>query len=121
MNPLRINMLRIIALCLMIPNVLHPKLTTLKYFDPAPNYSANDSMVPPNSQFLNLKKANTEVINIEQYNHDIDAAMARIDKGEFTSHEDFFKELEFDSELENLSGTILFPEKLKTANEFLSK
>ena len=64
---------------------------------------------------------NTEVINIEQYNHDIDAAMARIDKGEFTSHEDFFKELEFDSELENLSGTILFPEKLKTANEFLSK
>lgn len=51
------NMLHIIALCLMIPNILHPRLTTLKHFDPAPNYSANDSMMPPNSQFLNLKKA----------------------------------------------------------------
>ncbi len=29
--------------------------------------------------------------------------------------------LEFDKELEKLSGTILFPEKLKAANEFLSK
>lgn len=51
------NMLHIITLCLMIPSLLHPRLTTLKHFDPAPNYSANDSMMPPNSQFLNLKKA----------------------------------------------------------------
>ena len=51
------NMFYIIALCLVIPNFLHPRLTTLKHFDPAPNYSANDSMMPPNSQFLNLKKA----------------------------------------------------------------
>jgi hypothetical protein len=29
--------------------------------------------------------------------------------------------LEFDSELESLSGTILFPEKLKIANKFLHK
>jgi hypothetical protein len=57
MKQLPINMLHIIALCLMIPNLVHPRLTTLKHFDPAPNYSANDSMVPPNSQFLNLKKA----------------------------------------------------------------
>ena len=57
MKQLPINMLHIIALCLMIPNLVHPRLTTLKHFDPIPNYSANDSMVPPNSQFLNLKKA----------------------------------------------------------------
>jgi hypothetical protein len=57
MKQLPINMLHIIALCLMIPNLVHPRLTTLKHFDPAPNYNANDSMVPPNSQFLNLKKA----------------------------------------------------------------
>jgi len=71
--------------------------------------------------FLSLKNDNIEAINIEQYNWDIDEAMARIDKGEFTSHEDILKELEFDEELEKLSGTILFPEKLKAANEFLSK
>ncbi len=29
--------------------------------------------------------------------------------------------LEFDKELEVLSGTILFPEKLESANKFLSK
>ncbi len=57
MKQLPINMLHIIALCLIIPSLVHPRLTTLKHFDPAPNYSANDSMVPPNSQFLNLKKA----------------------------------------------------------------
>lgn len=57
MKQLPISMLHIIALCLMIPTLVHPRLTTLKHFDPAPNYSANDSMVPPNSQFLNLKKA----------------------------------------------------------------
>ena len=44
--------------------------------------------------FLNLKKDNTEAINIKQYNKDIDEAMARIDKGEFTTHEDLEKEME---------------------------
>lgn len=33
------------------------KLTTLQHFDPAPNFSANDSMMPANSQFLDLKQA----------------------------------------------------------------
>ena len=51
------KLLHIIALCLTISQVIHPRLTTLKHFDPAPNYSANDNMMPPNSQFLNLKKA----------------------------------------------------------------
>ncbi|HSW68707.1 MAG TPA: hypothetical protein VLI69_00935, partial [Gammaproteobacteria bacterium] len=31
--------------------------TTLQHFDPAPIFSANDSMMPPNSQFLDLKQA----------------------------------------------------------------
>src|SRR3989338_5534541 len=33
------------------------KLTTLQHYDPAPNFSANDSMMPANSQFLDLKQA----------------------------------------------------------------
>ncbi|MFA5998866.1 MAG: hypothetical protein WC747_02530 [Candidatus Babeliales bacterium] len=32
-------------------------LTTLQHWDPAPIFSANDSMMPPNSQFLDLKQA----------------------------------------------------------------
>ncbi len=31
---------------------------------------------------------------MELYNKEIDAAMARIDNGEFTTHEDFMKELD---------------------------
>ncbi len=33
------------------------ELTTLQHFDPAPNFSANDSMMPLNSQFLDLQQA----------------------------------------------------------------
>ena len=33
------------------------ELTTMQHFDPAPNFSANDSMMPPNSQFLDLIQA----------------------------------------------------------------
>lgn len=36
---------------------LSARLTTLNHFDPAPNYSANDSMMPPNSHFLDLAQA----------------------------------------------------------------
>jgi hypothetical protein len=36
---------------------LHAELTTLMHYDPAPIYSANNSMMPPNSQFLDLKQA----------------------------------------------------------------
>jgi hypothetical protein len=42
--------------------------------------------------FLHLKTNNGS--RIEQYNKDIDEAMARIDKGEFTTHEDVEKEME---------------------------
>ena len=58
---------------------------------------------------------------MEAFTRDIDGTMSQIEKGEFTSHKDLFKELEFDNELEKISGTILFPEKLKAANEFLTK
>jgi len=40
--------------------------------------------------FLNLKKDDAN-INIEQYNREIDEAMARIDNGEFTTYEDIEK------------------------------
>jgi len=43
--------------------------------------------------FLNLKKDTTNTIDLAQYNKDIDEAMARIDKGEFTTHEDLLKEI----------------------------
>lgn len=33
------------------------ELTTLQHYDPAPIFSANDSMMPPNSQFLDLIQA----------------------------------------------------------------
>jgi predicted transcriptional regulator len=44
--------------------------------------------------FLNLKKENPDNINIEEYNKEIDEAMARIDNGKFTNHEDVEKEME---------------------------
>jgi hypothetical protein len=44
--------------------------------------------------FLNLKKENEVNINIEQYNKDINEAMARIDNGHFTTQEDVEKETE---------------------------
>ncbi len=44
--------------------------------------------------FLSLKKENSETINIEQYNKEIDEAMARINNGAFTTHEDLEKEME---------------------------
>ena len=85
---------------------------------PALNNEEKQSLLNLIKSFLSLRN-NIEDINIEQYNRDIDEAMSRMDKGEFTTHQDFLKELEFDTELENLSRTILFPEKLKAANEFL--
>ncbi len=44
--------------------------------------------------FLNLKNEGADLIDTEQYNKEIDAAMARIDNGEFTTHEDLEKEME---------------------------
>lgn len=45
--------------------------------------------------FLNLKSAeHDEVVDIEQYNKEIDEAMARIDSGQFTTQEDLEKEME---------------------------
>jgi|GEM_PF-787904 len=38
-------------------NLFAEGLTTLQHFDPSPNFSANDSMMPPNSQFLDLLQA----------------------------------------------------------------
>ncbi len=46
-----------VNICLLFSTILDAKLTTLRHFDPAPNYSANDSMMPPNSQFITLQHA----------------------------------------------------------------
>jgi len=44
--------------------------------------------------FLNLRKDEIGAVGIEQYNKEIDEAMARINNGEFTTHEDLEKEME---------------------------
>ena len=44
--------------------------------------------------FLNLRKYEIGGVGIEQYNKEIDEAMARINNGEFTTHEDLEKEME---------------------------
>ena len=44
--------------------------------------------------FLRNEERGKKRINIEQYNKEIDAAMKRIDAGEFISHEDLEKEAE---------------------------
>lgn len=51
-----INLLSLIALCIAGCSDVFA-MTTLQHFDPAPIFSANDSMVPPNSQFLDLLQA----------------------------------------------------------------
>jgi hypothetical protein len=57
-----LNLRRLCAIIIIInafflTDSLFAELTTLQFADPAPNFSANDSMVPPNSQFLDLKQA----------------------------------------------------------------
>ncbi len=52
-----IKQLQVLTIFLALSGCIQAKLTTLKHFDPSPNYSANDSMMPPNSQFLDLKQA----------------------------------------------------------------
>ena len=42
---------------LLLTSHLMAELTTLQHYDPAPNFSANDSMLPANSHFLDLKQA----------------------------------------------------------------
>ncbi len=51
-----------LSLCAIIALIINAcpllaELTTLMHYDPAPIFSANDSMLPPNSQFLDLKQA----------------------------------------------------------------
>lgn len=52
-----INLLHIFTILIACNSIIETKLTTLKHFDPSPNYSANNSMMPPNSQFLDLTQA----------------------------------------------------------------
>lgn len=47
----------IIISALTSSTLLLARLTTLQHYDPIPVFSANDSMMPPNSQFLDLKQA----------------------------------------------------------------
>lgn len=52
-----LNLRHVLAIFLSCSSLMQAGLTTLKHFDPSPRYSANDSMMPPNSQFLDLRQA----------------------------------------------------------------
>jgi hypothetical protein len=56
-----LNLRRLCAIIIIssffLSDLLFAELTTLQHFDPAPIFSADDSMLPPNSQFLGLKQA----------------------------------------------------------------
>ncbi len=56
-NRTRLCAITIILSSCLISNNLFGRLTTLQHYDPAPIFSANDSMMPPNSQFLDLIQA----------------------------------------------------------------
>ena len=47
----------VIALNFCCVSDIHSNLTTLQFWDPSPIFSANDCMMPPNSQFLDLLQA----------------------------------------------------------------
>lgn len=57
MKQLQAKFMYAISIGLIFSTLLEARLTTLRHFDPAPNYSANDSMMPPNSQFITLLHA----------------------------------------------------------------
>ena len=68
--------------------------TEIKKYLPLLGNEEKMSLLTVIKSFLNLKKDNPGNINIEQYNKEIDDAMARIDTGNFTTHEDIEKEME---------------------------
>lgn len=57
LNLRRLCAIIIIVNGFLLTDFLFAELTTLQHFDPAPIFSANDSMLPPNSQFLDLHQA----------------------------------------------------------------
>jgi hypothetical protein len=68
--------------------------TEIKKYLPLLGNEEKISLLTVIKSFLHLKKENAGNIDTEQYNKDIDDAMARIDNGHFTSHEDVEKEME---------------------------
>jgi len=64
----------------------------IKKYLPLLGNEEKQSLLTVIKSFLHLKTNNDS--GTEQYNKDIDEAMARIDKGEFTTHEDVEKEME---------------------------
>ena len=64
----------------------------IKKYLPLLGNDEKQSLLTVIKSFLHLKTNNDPTI--EQYNREIDEAMARIDKGEFTTHEAVEKEME---------------------------
>ena len=58
------------------------------------NDAEKQSVVQMIKTFLKGRKDQSERISVEQYNKEIDEAMARVSKGEFTTVEDLEKEMQ---------------------------
>jgi hypothetical protein len=66
--------------------------TEIQKYLPLLGNEEKQSLLGVIKSFLNLKNDNP-VGDIPQYNKEIDEAMARIDSGSFTTHEDLEKEM----------------------------
>lgn len=58
------------------------------------NDAEKQSVVQMLKTFLKGRKNQTEYISVQQYNKEIDEAMERVNKGEFTTFEDLEKEMQ---------------------------
>ncbi len=67
--------------------------TEIQKYLPLLGNEEKQSLLSVIKSFLNLKKEEIG-ISVEQYNKEIDEAMARMNNGEFTTHEDVEKEME---------------------------
>ena len=68
--------------------------TEIKKYLPLLGIEEKKSLLSVIKSFLNLKNDASDEIDIQQYNKEIDAAMARIDNGDMTTHEYLEKKME---------------------------
>ena len=68
--------------------------TEIQKYLPLLGNEEKQSLLSVIKSFLHLRKEEIGPNNLERYNKDIDEAMARIDNGEYTTHEDVEKEME---------------------------
>jgi len=68
--------------------------TEIKKYLPLLGNEEKQSLLSVIRSFLSLKKENSDTVDIDLYNKEIDEAMSRINNGIYTTHEDLEKEME---------------------------